>query len=152
MLSILNRYPCCLTVVIPPPSPNPACSNFLRNVKTWVSTDLGPPLNGGQANLSSSCLLLTIPGGIKRAQSKANSLGLNSTGFSLKVTCLKSRWTSNGPTATFSCRPIRPLFSNVLHLAANSSNPNGFLRTSSAPSSNKLTNGSTPDLAVRTIT
>ena len=33
-------------MVIPPPSPKPACSNFLRKVNTWVSTDLGPPLNG----------------------------------------------------------------------------------------------------------
>ena len=39
-----------------------------------------------------------------------------------------------------------------LHLAASSSSPNGFLRTSSAPSSKRLTNASTPDLAVKTIT
>ena len=48
--NIIDAKPitCCLTVVIPPPSPNPACSNFLLKVNTWVSTDLGPPLNGGR--------------------------------------------------------------------------------------------------------
>ena len=59
---------------------------------------------------------------------------------------------SGQAASTFSCKPILPLFKRVLHLAASSSNPNGFLRTSSAPSSNRFTNASTPDLAVKTIT
>jgi gamma-glutamyltranspeptidase/glutathione hydrolase len=67
-------------VSMPPPSPRPACSSLRRKVSTWVSTDRGPPLKGGQAIRRSSCRLRTTPGGIRRAQSRANSRGLSSTG------------------------------------------------------------------------
>ena len=137
---------------MPPPSPRPACSSLRRRVRTWVSTERGPPLNGGQAMRSSSLRLRTMPGGISRAHSSANSRGLSSTGWSLRVTCRSSRCTSRGPTQTRSCRPLPLRRSSERQRAASSSRPKGLRSTSSAPASSSDTTGSEPERAVSTIT
>ena len=137
---------------MPPPSPRPACSNLRRRVSTWVSTERGPPLKGGQAMRNSSWRLRTRPGGINRAQSRANSRGLNSTGWSRRVTWRSSRCTSSGPTQTRSCRPLPLRRSKLRQRAASSSRPKGLRKTSSAPASSRATTGSAPVRAVSTIT
>ena len=138
-------------MVIPAPSPRPACSNLRRRVSTWVSTERGAATEGRPGHAQQ---LLAAADQPRRHQECTKQSEFPRAEFHRLVSQgdlpqeeMHFEWAHRDPFL----QTVMPRLSKVRQRAANSSRPNGFRRTSSAPSSSNPTTGSAPLRAVNTI-